>query len=1019
MKICIAQLSDIHIKSETDSIIDRAEAIGAAIAAASESADAVVLAFTGDIAFSGIDAQYESALKFVNVIKGRLGNDVYEFYIPGNHDLDFTNQPDTRPVLLDSISDKVGSIDLQGELVKQMLSVQNAFFQFESRSTGSECRAFSERLFYSIDWNLNGKILRIQCFNTAWVSQNPENPGQLVFPLHAVKADRESTELVISAFHHPYNWLAPDNKRRFQETVESLSDIILTGHEHESRIFTQNTGDIVMHYVEGAVLQEHNSEYSAFNCLSVDTAAGEYKCDLYVWDGSIYRAREGESRPFVRNRLLYRKAFRHTSGFRAKLLDIGMLIDHPHKRQIELRDLYVYPSLRMHNGDPTNGIIYSDQCFQFFSISKKLLVMAEELAGKTSLAKMLAQDLLEQGSVVPLLLKGHLIDSFKEAGIKNLLSEAISEQFGKESIQRFFQLSRDERILIIDDWDKIPYGSKGQVAIMDLLQKHFDRIICLVHPLYALERLTDTVQLREAFIAFESCSINPFGNRLIGQTIERWHSLGREYTVDTHTFERDVAQSEALIRSVVEREMLPTYPWFVISLLGVTRDKSSGSTNTGAYGHIFEALITTQLSSAYPNNPAQIGTLFVYLSRVAFWLFQKDRLLLSSEELLKLHNEYNSAFGLRLDHSQVVDSLVSSRIFAQQGSTYSFRYKWTYYYFVALYLAEHFAKDSAVRDTVFDITEHLSTDEYTNILMLFLYKTKEESVLDRLLVNASHIYSEHKPCDLDKDVKFVNLLIKETPKPISLPSSTPQENRDAARRAQDEGDGIQQEHSPAERVSYDNALHELTKLVIAFQHLRVMGQVLKNFPGVLERNPKFRLAEASYMLGLRTMSRILGLAQENLDELRQYFSKLFLDRTPDATVRQAERNADEALIWLTSTACLGLIKRVSRAVGVQDLQPTFEDILLRHDDKMSVKLIDIAIKLEHFTDTPETEIFDLEADNRKNYFSYKILLNLVYEHLLLRTTDTRVLQRLGQLFGIKTSRPQFLVNKILGTGKGA
>jgi hypothetical protein len=449
----------------------------------------------------------------------------------------------------------------------------------------------------------------------------------------------------------------------------------------------------------------------------------------------------------------------------------------------------------------------------------------------------------------------------------------------------------------------------------------------------------------------------------------------------------------------------------------VSRDSGIPS-NAGAYGHIFEALITAQLSASYFENPAQIGTLFIYLSRLAFYLFQKDRFILSEDELSRLHERYNDAFGLRLDRKSILESLLASRILTKQDSTFSFRYKWTYYYFVALYLADRFEKDPVAKAKVYEITDHLSTDEYTNILILFLYKTKNHAVLDRILANAARIYRDESPCDLGKDVGFLNQLTKEAPKPIPLPASTPKENRDAARQATEEIEATEQillEPAPTERISIDEAVSELMKLMIAFHHLRLMGQVLKNFPGVLEKEPKLRLAEASYLLSLRIMARLLRLVRGDLDNLREYLAKSFREKNPEATTQQIERNADEQLISLTSSACLGLIKRVSRAVGIQDLQPTFEDVLLLHEEKTSVQLIDLAIKLEHFGSTPETQIFELEKGNKKNYFAYKMLLDLVYEHLLLRTTDTRVLQRLGELFGIKTSRPQFLLSKAVAS----
>jgi hypothetical protein len=83
----------------------------------------------------------------------------------------------------------------------------------------------------------------------------------------------------------------------------------------------------------------------------------------------------------------------------------------------------------------------------------------------------------------------------------------------------------------------------------------------------------------------------------------------------------------------------------------------------------------------------------------------------------------------------------------------------------------------------------------------------------------------------------------------------------------------------------------------------------------------------------------------------------------------------------------------------------------QHGERVSVQLIDLAIKLDHFENPPEAQIFDVERVLRKNHFSHRILRKLVYENLMLRTSDGRIMQRLGALFDIETSRPQFLLNK--------
>ena len=95
MKLVIVQLSDIHIKTADDLILQKAHKIVSAIKSVEPTATAFLLAVTGDIAYSGIKEQYKLALPFLSSIRDSLitpDAPVLQFCIPGNHDLDLLSR---------------------------------------------------------------------------------------------------------------------------------------------------------------------------------------------------------------------------------------------------------------------------------------------------------------------------------------------------------------------------------------------------------------------------------------------------------------------------------------------------------------------------------------------------------------------------------------------------------------------------------------------------------------------------------------------------------------------------------------------------------------------------------------------------------------------------------------------------------------------------------------------------------------------------------------------------------------
>ncbi len=104
----------------------------------------------------------------------------------------------------------------------------------------------------------------------------------------------------------------------------------------------------------------------------------------------------------------------------------------------------------------------------------------------------------------------------------------------------------------------------------------------------------------------------------------------------------------------------------------------------------------------------------------------------------------------------------------------------------------------------------------------------------------------------------------------------------------------------------------------------------------------------------------------------------------------------------------------TRSVGLKDLELTFEEVRTKLGENTSVRLVHLSIFLEYFRDAPKSQIYELEKELRKNFFSYKILRDLLSEFLYLRNTDFRLSQEMGALFEIETSKPEYMLNKAVG-----
>ncbi len=127
------------------------------------------------------------------------------------------------------------------------------------------------QIAWTFELKLNTSIVLCRGYNTAWMSRKQERQAQLSFPIDAVPPDDRDGGLVVSFFHHPYNWQEASQARVFRQRIEDTSDIVLTGHEHEAEVRSHlDAHRELTHYVEGDVLQDHTSSRSGFNAILID-----------------------------------------------------------------------------------------------------------------------------------------------------------------------------------------------------------------------------------------------------------------------------------------------------------------------------------------------------------------------------------------------------------------------------------------------------------------------------------------------------------------------------------------------------------------------------------------------------------------------------------------------------------------------------------------------------------------------------------------------------------------------------
>lgn len=864
------------------------------------------------------------------------------------------------------------------------------------------------------------KVL-FRCLNTAWVSRNPERGGQLFFPVQVVRPVEVESDLVVTLLHHPYGWLEPNNARALRRTIETSSDLILTGHEHESDSYQKALADgATAAYVEGAALQDPKIRVTGFNLVMVDQAASTYQVTPCVWEGGYYAARPSVSRMFVRSQNLLEHHFQNNEVFRRELDDVGTPFTHKEKADLRLSDLFVYPDLRLlegGSGSRTEKLIRSGKVLQYVAESTRLKISGGPKSGKTSLAKMLYRDLLEQKRIVPVLMSGEDFKGTSYEAVTGAVARVFKRQYSDRLYGRFSQLAESDRVFIVDDWHRFTLNGAARDLVIKALAAFGGRIVLLADEATMVQ---EVAQLGEGDVSarFGFCEIKQLGFELRTRLVSNWMSLGREFQIEELELTSEISSAEHLLDTLISSGIVPAYPFFVISVLQA-RDTSSGGTNYGSFGHIYEQLLTARLA-VYGHK--FVGAKLTFLSRIAYRMHRSGRLSVSGQEYAAAVDRYSTEYAVSEDSRRWRDEFLESRILQEDSGEIRFIYRYAYYFLLAWYFNDGISnaeEAEELRGELADIVDAIHEEERTNPLVFYLYLSKDRQIIERLISKAKDIFAGVPEFNVAADLGFANSLCRRHPKLIA-PSSDHRGNRLADRRRKDEaGEGAQEKEDEEERKRVrDKAGIES---FAGYQLLNVMGQVVRNCPLELRADQKRALVLESCGIGLRVIKDFLRNIEVEYPQMSSMLREI-LRQHPSLIEEEEDEIAYASnmfLVGLVESVLIGVIKRVSFCIGIRELEETYLQIRgAVGDDNLSMRILDLEITLEHFARIPVADVEELARELEPNVLGYTMLRVLVGEFLSMFPCPYRLRQKMESLLHFAPNDPKMRagrkVRKLLG-----
>jgi hypothetical protein len=1006
-RVLVVQLSDIHVRDEgvLRVVLDRVPPLVAALAARQvvQGIRECVLIFSGDLAFAGTAAEYGLVARLldhlVSELKSRfVGLRVRWVFAPGNHDCNFALSNAMRSKLLDNVDSKA----VEQSYFDSVACVQSAFASFareQHERSGHDVRPGLGYEFHEL--NVGRSNLRVQVINTAWMSTLHERQGALVFPHQAIMELDGSSDagVVISVGHHGFNWFEANNGRALRRALERSSDLIFTGHEHvaEQSYKSTNAGDSSWLFEGGVLYESSDDSVSTFNAVVLDTAAATLCALSFEWlpDRRMYvPVREAAAVSFQRNQYRLRHEFKVSQEF-SELLDApGEPYPHPRKAQLTLGDIFVYPDLRERvyerSGADAEKIIREP--VDFIMRRRAVMLMAPELAGKTALARSLFKDLQGHG-VVPLLLSGRELKDARPEAVHALIDETFCNSYSGELTERYRQLERSKRAIIVDDFHRGPLNLDARDRIAAALRSFADVCVVLVDETFEFAALRSQASASDGLWSFTHCSVLALGHRVRYDLVTRWCSIGRGDHDHREAVSREIESRDRSITHLIGQNFLPSYPSFVLLCLTQLEVKKAES-NLGSFGHLYEALLTRCLDSGGASSGMDLDAKQQFLSQLAFRLFSAEVDSLDEEEFGAEYQAYCDLYHVRYRVSNVTAELLRSTIIEQKFGRLRFKYKYAYLFFVARYLRDHLQEDG-VRALIESLCRRLHHESSSNTLLFLCHLSKDSFVLETLLRHARSLFEDRLPIEFDSALRSLGnpaLRVLELAEP---------DHRENGRRERELRDQLE----PTTDAEPDEGMPpELLQVSAAFRAIQILGQILRGFPGSIAGDTKTELARECYSLGLRTASAVVALILTDQVQLEEYIAQALASKTRSlqGDVDKRRRAARSFIYDICESFCFSTVKHISDAVGLQALSRTYEEVLMK-DRSLQYRIVDLAILLDHFDAFPQSKFDGLLRDVGGRAVPMNLIRRLVWRRMYLFEMPRAQLQSVCSKLQIKVT----------------
>lgn len=678
--------------------------------------------------------------------------------------------------------------------------------------------------------------------------------------------------------------------------------------------------------------------------------------------------------------------------------DTEVAFRHRFKEKIYLDDIYVYPDLREKLKDLNKISKTFDASNLHKEKIKRVLIIGDEQSGKTALAKITYKNLYKNERNQPIFIDCNEIN--KADAIK-IVEKQIANQYIGIDYKNFVESDRS-KILILDNFESIKLNTKFQKALLDNFDLIFDYIYIFSN-LYIIFNDSKYIDLP----SYKQYEILPFNNLKRGGLIEKWNSLGQEEIIDTKSLHNANDWITYNVDGIIRKNILPAKPIYILSVIQHLDSSKTNDYSLTSYGHCYQSLIQKSLEQS--NIKADEFDQFInYLSELSYYIFLTRRESISKQQLEEFKMLYSNKYVI-FSHDHILQSLLMSGIIKNNDDSYRFSYRYIFYFYVAKYISEHLDKKTC-KSEITRLCENIHTEKNSNILIFLVHHSKDQYIIDEILLHAEINFDKYPAAKLDKnETKYLESYVINLPDLVIEQRNIDDERRkklikkDMAYRNEEAQEEINYNevdfHQQEEKQELSVVDKTFSEINTSIRLTEIIGQILRNRHGSLTKDQLKDLTLAAYESGLKFLSCFINETESNQDHIINIIQDL-IRKNASKSNEQITKLARDFFLFICYTIIYSVLNKIKDSIGTNKLMPVFEEITVENIESPAIQLLQIAIYLEFKKEIPKREIDQFYSRYKNDQIIVRLLQEIVIQHLYLNHIDHAERQWLSNKLGL-------------------